>query len=110
MKKGSILRALVVSVLLSGVFPPAYMLSFVKGVEYDPPLDHSTLSQLSLNEQAKIVEKRAHPVSGLQFMISNSGHLDFWLWYGKLMVLGFIVAFVASVSVLFWEQKARTHL
>ena len=106
MHKGSILRALALSVLLSVVFPAAYMLFFVKGVEYDPPLDQSEFSQLSLDEQAKIVEKRARPISGLQVIISNSGHPYFWLEYGKLMVLGFVFAFVTSISVLLWEQRA----
>ena len=88
------------------VFPVAYMAFFVKGVEYDPPLDQSTMSKLSLDEQVKIAEKSARPTNGLQFMINNSGHPYFWLEYAKLMALCFVFAFLASISILLWEQRA----
>jgi hypothetical protein len=106
MNKGSLRRALVLSLLLSVVFPVAYMVLFVKGVEYDPPLDQTTFSKLSHDEQANIVEKRARPISGLQFIVSNSGHPYFWLEYAKLMAFGFVFALLVSVSILLWEQKA----
>jgi len=95
----------ILSLLLSVVFPAAYMVFFMKGVVYDPPLDQSTFSKLSLDEQANIVGKSARPTSGLQFIISNSSHPYFWLEYAKLMVFGFVFAFLTSVSVLLWEQK-----
>lgn len=106
MNKGSLLRAAVLSLILSAVFPAAYMLLFVSGVAYDPPLDQSTFAKLSLDEQAKIVEKRARPTSGLQVIISNSRHPYFWLEYAKLMAFGFVFAFLAGAFVLLWEQNA----
>lgn len=107
MNKGSLLRAAVLSLVLSAVFPAAYMVFFVSGVTYDPPLDPSTFSTLSLDEQAKIVEERARPTSGVQVIISNSGHPYFWLEYAKLMALGFVFAFLASVSVVLWEHTGK---
>ncbi len=106
MNKGSLRRAVILSLFLSVIFPATYIVLFVEGVEYDPPLDQSTFSKLSLDEQAKFIEKNARPTSGLQVLIGNSGHPYFWLEYAQLMALGFVFTFLASTSALLWEQRA----
>jgi hypothetical protein len=109
MKKESLLRALVVSLILGAVFPAVYVALFVKGVEYDPPVDFSTFSQLPYEEQTKTLEKSARTVSGPQVLINRSTEPRFWLEYGELMLMGFMFAFAASVSVLAWERRSRSN-
>ena len=105
MNKNSLRRALALSLLLSVVFPAVYMVFFAQGIEFEPSLDLTTFSKLSLDEQANIVEEKASSISGLQAIISNSNHPYFWLEYGKLMVFGFCFSFLTIVTILLWEQR-----
>lgn len=102
----NIVRALVVSGVLTIALGMASTLLFGKGHVIDPKLDWSKVDVMSYKEATKYIESHTREMSSWEVLFKDIQH---WSWFHFLRgtMFMFVSIFMGCVALLWWLEKKK---